>query len=256
MNKVLSNKEFSSPDDSAVVRNDTTKRKQEDEGLQESCSHLEQGVTKRTSQLENANKKKRTVKLKAAYDELKELEAQKDIFISIIIHELQTPLTSIKGFSQLLMDNSIAKIDTKTRHYLDIINRNSERMYHLIRDLIDSTKINLGQIKMFSTNVNVYSIFNEIKEIMEEIFNDKKIIPVFHIENDLPNINADPGRVIYILKNLLMNAVQATESGGTVTLKIYKNGNVCNLRFRILALAYQKRIRNIYSRGSIRLNIH
>ena len=171
-----------------------------------------------------SNKKKRTVELKAAYDELKELEAQKDIFISIIIHELQTPMTAIKGFSQLLMDKSVAEIDDKTRHYLNIINNNSEKMYHLIRNLIDSTKINLGQIKMFSTNVDVYSIFNEIKEIMEKIFNDKKINPVFHIENDLPNINADSGRVIYILKNLLMNAVQATESGGTITLKIYKNG--------------------------------
>ena len=171
-----------------------------------------------------SNKKKRTIELKAAYDELKELEAQKDIFISIIIHELQTPLTSIKGFSQLLMDKSVAEIDAKTRHYLDIINKNSERMCHLVRDLIDSTKINLGQIKMFSTNIDVYPIFNEIKEIMEEVFNDKKIIPVFHIEDELPNINADPGRVIYILKSLLMNAVQATESGGTITLKIYKNG--------------------------------
>lgn len=224
MNKVLSNKEFSSPGDSAAVRNDTTKRKQEDEELQESHYNLDQEVTKQTSQLENADKKKRSIGLKAAYDELKELEAQKDIFISIIIHELQTPLTSIKGFSQLLMDKSIAEIDDKTHHYLNIINKNSEKMYHLIKNLIDSTKINLGQIKMFSTNVDVYSIFNEIKEIMEIIFKDKQIIPVFHIENNLPNINADPGRVIYILKNILMNAVQATESGGSITLKIYKNG--------------------------------
>ncbi|MEA3514746.1 MAG: HAMP domain-containing sensor histidine kinase [Nanoarchaeota archaeon] len=125
---------------------------------------------------------------------------------------------------QLLRDKSVAEIDDKTHHYLEIINKNSERMYHLIRDLIDSTKVNLGQIKMFSTNLDVYPILNEIKEIMAEIFKDKQIIPVFHIENNLPNINADPGRVIYILKNLLMNAVQATESGGTVTLKIYKNG--------------------------------
>ena len=187
---------------------------------------------KKTNSNMEMNLKKRNSELKAAYDELKELDIQKEIFISIIIHELQTPLTSIKGFSQLLYDKGVDEIGVNTPHYLEIINHNAEKLYNIIMDLIDSTKINLGKIKMFSTNVDIYPIFKEIKETMGVKIRDKKITPLFKIEKGIPKIRADQGRTIYILENLLTNALQATEPGGTIELNIFRNGKF--VQFEVL----------------------
>jgi len=173
-----------------------------------------------------AKVRERTAKLEQAYNELKSLDKQKDLFISIAAHELKTPLTTIQGFTQILQDKSISLDSKKKESYLHLINKNTQRLYSLILDLLDSTRLSLGKIKIDLSNVDIRKIFSEINDSMEIIIKEEGIKPIFHLEKDLPHINANSQRVMQVLRNLMINAVHATAKGGTISLTARRKGNL------------------------------
>ena len=157
--------------------------------------------------------------LEEANVELKQIDIKKDEFISMAAHELKTPLTSIRGFTQLLQNKEIINNSEKREHYLDLINKNTERLYNLILDVVDASRISLGQLKINTENVNIYKLFTEIKENMEIIIKEKGLTFIFSIEENIPEISADYARTLQILRNIIINAVHYTEKG-TISLKI------------------------------------
>ncbi|MHA1720503.1 MAG: sensor histidine kinase [Promethearchaeota archaeon] len=172
----------------------------------------------------------RTEKLEKAYLQLQELDTKKDQFISIAAHELKTPLTSIKGFTQLLLDdqNKNNPINSEEiHHFLELILENSERLNNLAIDLIDSTKFSLEKMKITTTPIEVTPIFNDIKENFEFILQENALHTKFSCEPNL-KVLANPSRVRQILRNLLANAKKYTPENGTITLTIgtMRNKNI------------------------------
>jgi len=94
-------------------------------------SRLEEKVLERTQELEQANRK------------LKELDQLKSDFISTVSHELRTPLTSIKAYVEILLDSPHLEPATK-KHFLDIVDKETNRMSRLIADLLNLEKIESG----------------------------------------------------------------------------------------------------------------
>ncbi|MFH0875026.1 MAG: ATP-binding protein [archaeon] len=193
--------------------------------MKDYAANLENSVKERTKELEqkdinliNANSK-----LEEANQRLTILDKEKDEFISVAAHELKTPLTSIKGFSQLLREPKIMNDKNKRIHYLELINSNTIRLYNLILDIVDSSRLNLGKLSLDIKTYTVEPIFNEIKENMEVIIKEKGIKPDFIIEKNIPKINTDSARLLQVLKNLLINAVHFTEKG-TISLCVSKKG--------------------------------
>jgi len=195
------------------VDKEITDRKKYEEEL----TKWEDELAYKDKQLVETNKKVEEANVK-----LRGLDMQKDEFISLAAHELKTPLTSIRGFAQVLLEKDKWG-DEENRHYLDMINRNTDRLYNLVTDIVDSSRINLGKLKFNIEPHDVYEIFDEIKEDMNLIISKKGLMPEFSIEDGLPKVHADFERTMQILRNLISNSMKFTEQG-VISLHVNRDG--------------------------------
>ncbi|HYD02977.1 MAG TPA: HAMP domain-containing sensor histidine kinase [Alphaproteobacteria bacterium] len=169
-------------------------------------------------------------KLEVANKQLQDLDKQKDEFISLTAHELKTPLTSIRGFTQLLQDEAVLSDAEQRNHYIDLINRNTDRLYNLVLDVVDSSRLSLGKLKLNISNVDPAKLFTDIKENMSIVISSKQLTPEFSIEPNLPLIRCDYERTMQVLRNLISNSTKFTQIG-SISLKIYRAGDF--IRFEV-----------------------
>jgi|SRR3989344_3522164 len=169
---------------------------------------MERSLDLSSHELRDAN-----LTLEASNLELKNLDQKKDEFISVAAHELKTPLTSIRGLSQLLQTEEIANDSEKRAHFLSIIDKNSEALYSLVLDIIDTSRLSLGQMHLNIEPLDVYSILEETKLTTESVIKNKGLACEFQTEKNLPKIIGDRIRILQILKNLIINSVHYTEKG-------------------------------------------
>lgn len=151
--------------------------------------------------------------------ELKKLEQMRKDFVANVSHELKTPITSITGFSETLLEG--AGNDEEIRNqFLKIIHKEGQRMQSLIQDLLDLSKIEQQGYKLTIAEVNLVEVIEEIIMILKEKAKSKGIELAFYHEKEEMFIEADSERLKQIFINLINNAITYTPSGGKVTLKM------------------------------------
>lgn len=145
----------------------------------------------------------------------------KSEFIYNITHELKTPLTSIKGFSSLLYSGNGGELNDIQKDYVNTIIDESNRLMLIIQQVLDATKLEADKVKLEYKEVDLKSIYdNSSIKGLEEVSRSKGLKFEWIVEYDVPNINADPNRLIQVFVNLIGNAIKFTEKGGiTVTIK-------------------------------------
>ncbi len=155
--------------------------------------------------------------------DIKELEEQKDFFISMASHELKTPITSVKGYVQLLKSKYKNSDDAFLNNALNILNRQVNTLSTLIIDLLDVSKIKSGSLLLkksrFSINVLIEDVIQEIQHI-----NPKHQI-IFRKEAE-ENVFADRENITQVLVNFLTNAIKYSPDSLSVQVKssIEKDG--------------------------------
>ena len=147
--------------------------------------------------------------------ELRRLENIRKDFVANVSHELRTPLTSIKGYVEALLDG--AKDDpVASAKFLDIILKQSDRLNLIIEDLLELSKIESGRVLLKEEPVDLRPIIDRalatIKPIADK--NGHRLVP--SIDDKLPPVPGDEGRLMQVLTNLLDNAVKYTPTGGTI----------------------------------------
>ncbi len=138
-------------------------------------------------------------------NEIKEQDQQKDYFISVASHELKTPITSIKGYAQILQDKYQESQDVFLKNALSVIHKQVERLTILISDLLDLSKIKSGNLLF---NEQEFQINHLVDERIEEV---KHIYPSHNIlfsKGEDVIMYADRERIGQVLTNLLTNAVK------------------------------------------------
>ncbi len=148
----------------------------------------------------------------------KEIEKMKTEFVSIVSHELRTPLTSIKGYSSLLADEKLGKLDERQKKAAVIIDRESDRLDELINDILDLSKL---EAKQSSLELSEEDISECINENIFKIAKDKKISIQKIIPKDLPKIMIDKRKISQVFTNLISNAIKFTPKLGKITIKVY-----------------------------------
>lgn len=155
---------------------------------------------------------------------IKEQEQQKDYFISMASHELKTPLTSIKGYVQILQTMYVEKEDSFLQKSLKTIDRQIITLTKLISELLDISKIKSGGLDL---NLEHFEMTDLIQEVVAEI---KHINPDYQISvtaNEKAMVYADHGRIGQVLINFLTNAVKYAPQSKIIKVNCYiKNNNV------------------------------
>lgn len=144
-----------------------------------------------------------------------ESDKLKSAFLANMSHEIRTPLNAILGFSELLANPNLSP--EKFNYYNSLISMSGNQLTRIIDDIIDISKIELNQMKLYIQTVNVFDSVNEVIEIEKtKVRSLKKNIEIeFSVEDELKNlaIETDEMRFKQILENLIGNAVKYTETG-------------------------------------------
>jgi two-component system phosphate regulon sensor histidine kinase PhoR len=147
----------------------------------------------------------------AGHPHLDERRAQ---FIAVVSHELRTPLTSIVSFSELLRGEADG-LSADGIRFLEIIERNADRLFTLIDDLLMLNRLEAGGLPLELSEVSVSSLAAEAVRNAQPLA--AKVGVTIHLDaGDGPTIPADPRRLLQVFDNLISNAVKFSNSGGLV----------------------------------------
>lgn len=157
--------------------------------------------------------------LKKANVHLKDLDAEKDNFLSMASHELNSPLAAIKGYLSMMLDEGIGGKLTKKQHeFLDMVYTSSKRLAHLVNDLLNVSRIEQGRIHLVYDETNINDIINQASKELSPNIKEAKHKLILNLDEKLPNSWWDQDRINEIVTNLLSNAVKYTEPGGRIEI--------------------------------------
>ena len=144
------------------------------------------------------------------------LERLKSEFVATASHELRSPLTSIKGFVELLAAGP--DLAPRQREFLDIVLVSTNRLVDLVNDLLDVARVEAGRLEIHRRPTDLHEVVHEITTLLGPRVDDKRQHLVIELPDDLPRALADPARLRQILTNLLTNAHLYTGEGGTISV--------------------------------------
>jgi signal transduction histidine kinase len=130
----------------------------------------------------------------------------KSKFVSVVTHELRIPMTSIKGYADLLKAGVVGPLNEQQTQFVGVIRNNVERMSALVSDLADISRVETGRLRLECRQIGVKNYIEEAARNLEPRVNEKQQTLQLSIPADLPQVFADPNRVVQILNNLLSNA--------------------------------------------------
>jgi signal transduction histidine kinase len=146
-------------------------------------------------------------------------------FISMITHELRSPLNSINGYLDLALEGIAGELNQQQREFMQRARSGSEHLYALIEDLLLISRADAGQLRLNRDLIRLPEIVTNAIEELKLISMDNDIFIKIEIASDFPPIYADAIRIQHVMRNLINNALRFTPSGGSVTISARVNNN-------------------------------
>lgn len=169
------------------------------------------------------------VALQKELNKTKELDHQKSEFLSIAAHQLRTPMAGIKWVLKMFLDEDLGKINNEQKHHLENGLQNSERMIHLINDLLDITKIEEQKFQYKIQKNDIVHLLNSIINSIKPNAEKKKIKINLFLQNDIPLISFDKEKMRIALSNLIDNAIKYSPVKQAVNVYLKIEGKFLNL---------------------------
>ncbi|MGM0771881.1 MAG: ATP-binding protein [Halobacteriota archaeon] len=179
---------------------------------------LEDEVKSKTSELERSNEY-----LQNANRKLKELDGLKNDFVSMVSHELKTPLTAMKTSSEFMKETECSP--EVREEMLDLVIRNIDRQSRMVDDLLDISRIESGRMKFNPEDVNIRDIIETSLQTVEKQANDKGINIKAEYPEESLTITTDKDKLIRVFVNLLTNAIKFTPHDGDVEISVTDTGD-------------------------------
>lgn len=157
--------------------------------------------------------------LREAKEEAETSDRAKSEFMSVASHEMRTPITSIKGYTDLLAKETVGPINDMQSEFLDTIRTNADRIALLISDLSDMARIESGRLRLELGRVDVADVVRDAVEGLRAQIEAKDQTLSVAVPDDLPPAQADYERSVQVLSNLIGNAHKFTPPGGHVAVR-------------------------------------
>jgi two-component system, NtrC family, sensor histidine kinase KinB len=147
---------------------------------------------------------------------LRRLDEMKSGLLSVVSHELKTPLTSIRMAMHLLLEERIGPLTPKQTELLVAARDDSDRLHKIIEGLLDMGRLESGHVEMNFQPQSAEHLINQAVSALDTAFHDRGIAVEMEVPPDTPRVLADPDRMDHVFSNLLGNALKFTPPGGTV----------------------------------------
>lgn len=142
----------------------------------------------------------------------------KNQFISMVAHELKSPMTSIRGYADLMLSGVAGPLTAAQRECMETVRFSVERMRVLVADLTDISRIESGELRIDLQPISLDGVVEEVRQALRTDLEAKGQTLTVDLPDTLPAVLADRGRVVQILTNLLSNAHKYTPEGGRVAV--------------------------------------
>lgn len=213
-----------------VVAESEVKAKRE---LQEHKEHLEELVTERTHQLQQANERLNEEVLNHAQARLQAEQASraKSAFLATMSHEIRTPMNGVLGTARLLKDEGL---NHQQSYYVDVINRSGSTLLAILNDVLDYSKIEAGHLEIRPIDFNLKSMVEDVEHLLKGRAQEKQLELSCIVESDLDTYwRGDVTRISQVLNNLVGNAIKFTEQGHVDIYVAYDPDNEENVMFEV-----------------------
>lgn len=198
------------PEAIVLMIRDVTEERIAERVLQQANDELERRVKERTEQLEMANER------------LRRIDEEKTRFLALVSHELRTPLTSIHGFVSLMLSEKAGTLSESQKRGLTAMKKSTDRLYRLVADLLDISKIELGQFKMAAVKTDLSELIEEEILVIDESVRRKGQVLIKKLGRGLPSVCCDRDKIKEVVENLISNAVKYTPRGGTIEISTHE----------------------------------
>jgi signal transduction histidine kinase len=152
------------------------------------------------------------------YEEVQRANIAKSDFVSLVAHELKNPMTSIKGYTELLAAGAVGPVTEMQTSFLSTIRSNTERMSTLVSDLNDNSKIEAGRLRLEFKSVEIDELVDEIVRSTKRQVEDKQQSIKLELGEAMPKIWGDRTRLAQVLTNLVSNAHKYTPEAGEMVI--------------------------------------
>lgn len=173
---------------------------------EQKIEEFENNLIKKNKELEQINKK------------LQELDKLKSNFLSMVSHELRTPLTTIQGYISFLRTDGLGILNARQKECLKISEETADTLNHLIEELLDLSKIEMGEFKVKLANVNMQEVIAKAITSLQLSADKQRVSLENNLPSDLPSVWADKERILQVAVNLLENAIKFNQQNGKVTI--------------------------------------
>ncbi len=197
--------------------------------LSENFNLMAQNLSDLSTSLED-QVEQRTQELTEARDTAISADRSKSEFVSIVSHELKIPMTSIKGYSDLMLSGATGQLSENQTSFLTTIRTNVNRMATLVSDLADISRIESGNLRLEPRNVPIWDVIDEVVTLTRpQITKSNQTITV-DIPLELPKGWCDRNRIAQVLTNLLNNANKYTPEGGAIIVHAILDNDMIQIK--------------------------
>lgn len=159
-----------------------------------------------------------------------ELERMKTNFLSVVSHELKTPLHSIKGFVEIILLGKTGPVNELQRDFLGTVKEQTNQLQRLISDLLEFSRMEAGQIKLRMEPLAIGELVADVAAKLAPQAANGQVSIVNQVAESFAIIEADPMRIEQVVTNLVDNAIKFTPPGGAISMHGYADDDLVELR--------------------------
>lgn len=158
------------------------------------------------------------------------LDNMRKEFVANVSHELKTPITTIKSYTETLMENEVEK--ETTQRFLSVIDSESDRMARLVKDLLQLSNIDYKKANWKKSEISIDAMIRDIIQKLDLLIKDKNQEVNINIAEELPYIVADKDGIEQVILNIISNAIKYTDSMGKIYISAYNDNKNITIKVR------------------------